>query len=124
MGWSLAEITPTRELVTRACPTALRHALTMCLPLQVILRAHQGSIHHQVVPKHAPKTDTRRPTAMTNTWPQSLILSVVCRRSNKISCRTVPCMSPSLSTVISQLTSLECTHIRLDPVWEVTLSLW
>merc|ERR1712100_445551 len=51
--WSLAEITPTRDLVTLACPTVSHHALTMCLPLKSIPLAHQGNTHHQVAHTHA-----------------------------------------------------------------------
>merc|ERR1712127_321721 len=124
MVWSLAEITPTRAMVPLACLTASRHALTMCLPLHRIPRAHQGSTHRQHARKHALKARIQRPTATTNTWPEPLTPSVVCQRSNKTSCRTVPCTSLSLFMVISQHTSLECTLTRLDLVWEVTRSLW
>merc|ERR1712232_1341273 len=51
---SLVVITQMPALVKHVCLTALRHALTMCLPPQNTLHAHQANIHLHHVIMHAP----------------------------------------------------------------------
>merc|ERR1711865_1165026 len=81
---SLAETSPTLDLVTLACPTVSRAALTMCLPPPRTPRAHQGSTHRRNAPRHALKMGIPRHTTATSTWPQAHTPSVQWPRSNKI----------------------------------------
>merc|ERR1712127_135635 len=84
-AWSLAETSQMQAPVAHACLTAFRDALTTCLPLQSTLHAHPASIRLHHARMHAPIPDTLAAILMTSRRQPPPTLSVVRRRSSRIS---------------------------------------